>query len=79
MYNELRAVASQATLPIINQRRIGEFKIGIPPLSEQRNIVAYLDNLQAKTDNLKRLQLETQSELDALIPSVLAKAFSEKL
>jgi len=52
-----------------------ESKIPLPNHEKQRYIVAYLDNLQAKIDSLKRLQLETQYELDALIPSTLAKAF----
>ena len=42
-------------------------------------IVAYLDGLQAKVDDLRRLQAETQKELDALMPSVLAKAFAGEL
>jgi hypothetical protein len=42
-------------------------------------IVAYLDGLQAKVDDLRRLQAETQKELDALMPSVLAKAFAGTL
>jgi type I restriction enzyme S subunit len=79
LYNELREAAPQATLPIINQRRIGEFKIAIPPLSEQRRIVAYLDDLQVKVDALERLQAETAAELDALLPSVLDKAFKGEL
>ncbi len=79
LYNELRTAASQATLPIINQRRIGEFKIAIPPFSEQHRMVGYLDHLKEKIDNLKRLQHETQSELDALTPSILAKAFRGEL
>jgi len=46
---------------------------------KQRHIVTYLDNLQEKTDSLKCLQHETQSELDALTPSMLAKAFRGEL
>jgi len=56
-----------------------ESKIPLPNHEEQRRIASYLDNLQAKIDSLKCLQLETQSELDALIPSILAKAFRGEL
>lgn len=49
------------------------------PLPEQRRIVAYLDDLQAKVDTLKRLQAETAAELDALLPSILDKAFKGEL
>jgi type I restriction enzyme S subunit len=77
--DEFMAVAPQATLPIINQQRIGAFNITIPPLSEQRRIVAELDALQAEVDVLKRLQTESASELEALMPSVLDKAFKGEL
>lgn len=79
LYKDLRAAAPQATLPIINQRRIGEFEIAIPPIGVQRRIVAYLDDLQTKVDALKQLQAETAAELDALLPSVLDKAFKGEL
>jgi type I restriction enzyme S subunit len=56
-----------------------DFRIPIPPLSEQRRIVAYMDGLQEKEVALKRLQAETAAELDALLPSVLDKAFRGEL
>jgi type I restriction enzyme S subunit len=59
--------------------RIKEIHIPVPSLSEQRRIVAYLDDLQAKVDSLKDLQAETAAELDALLPSILDKAFKGKL
>lgn len=55
------------------------FEIPLPTVSEQRQIVAYLDDLQAKADVLKRLQAETAAELNALLPSVLDKAFKGDL
>lgn len=79
LYGELRSAAPQATLPIINQRRIGELRVSFPPLPEQRRIVAYLDDLQAKVDALKTLQEKTGAELDALMPSILDKAFRGEL
>ncbi len=60
-------------------REIRDLIVPVPPLSEQRRIVAYLDNLQAKVDALKRLQAETATELDALLPSILDKAFKGEL
>jgi type I restriction enzyme S subunit len=55
------------------------YQIPLPPLPEQRRIVAYLDGLQAKVDSLKRLQDETAKELDAMLPSVLDRAFKGEL
>jgi type I restriction enzyme S subunit len=60
-------------------REIRDLIVPIPPLPEQRRIVAYLDNLQAKVDALRRLQAETSAELDALLPAVLDRAFKGEL
>ena len=38
-----------------------------------------MDVLQAEVDALKRLQAETATELDALLPAVLDKAFKGEL
>ena len=51
----------------------------VPPIAEQRRIVAELDALQFQVDALKRLQSETAAELDALLPSILDKAFKGEL
>ena len=59
--------------------RLRNSLLPVPPLPEQRRIVAYLDNLQAKVDALKRLQSETAAELNALLPSILDKAFKGEL
>jgi len=56
-------------------------KIEFPPVpvAEQHRIAAELDALQAKVDELKRLQVETHKEFDALMPSILARAFKGEL
>ena len=48
-------------------------------LDEQRRVVAYLDGLQAKVNALRELQSQSQEELDALLPSVLDRAFKGEL
>ncbi len=63
----------------INQGHIASFSIPILSLPEQRCIVAHLDELQAKIDALKKLQARTGEELDALLPSVLDRAFRGEL
>jgi type I restriction enzyme S subunit len=55
------------------------FVIPVPPLPDQRRIVTELDALQAEVDALTRLQTETAAELDALLPSILDKAFKGQL
>ena len=60
-------------------REIRDLVVPVPPIDKQRRIVAYLDSLQAKTDALKSLQRETSNELDALMSSILDKAFRGEL
>jgi type I restriction enzyme S subunit len=59
--------------------RLRAAEIPVPPLAEQRRIVAELDALQAEVDVLKHLQAQTATELDALLPSILDRAFSGDL
>jgi len=42
-------------------------------------IVAYLDSVQARLASLRGLQSQSQEELDALLPSVLDRAFKGEL
>ncbi len=65
--------------PNVNGKKLANIRVPIPPLPEQRRIVAYLDALQAKVDALRRLQEETGAELEALMPAVLDKAFKGEL
>lgn len=70
---ESRAVTT-AGQHSISQPSILTLPIKLPPLSEQRRIVAYLDGLQAKAEAIRAAQAETERELEALMPSVLARA-----
>jgi type I restriction enzyme, S subunit len=65
--------------PHLNIGALRKFRFYLPSLPEQHRIVAYLDHLQTKLDSLKKLQEETEKELDALMPSILSRAFSGAL
>jgi type I restriction enzyme S subunit len=66
-------------LASINQRQLRAFPVFCVDLVDQRRIVAYLDDLQAKVDRLKELQAQAAAELDALLPAILDKAFKGAL
>ena len=66
-------------MPKISQPKLEALPIPVPPLAEQRRIVAELDALQAEVDALKGLQAETATELDALLPAILDRAFKGEL
>jgi type I restriction enzyme S subunit len=63
----------------VNIKYLRKVQVIISPLSEQRRIVAYLDGLQAKVEAVKRHQAVTAAKLDALLPSILDKAFKGEL
>jgi len=65
--------------PNCNGQRLANLVVPVPPVDEQRRIVAYLDSLQAKVDQLKALQAQTAVELEALLPAVLERAFRGEL
>lgn len=76
MFRERKQMTGQAN---VNAKKLKALPLKLPPLEEQRRIVAYLDGLQTKVDHLKALQQKTAAELDALLPSILDKAFKGEL
>jgi type I restriction enzyme S subunit len=76
MLSEKRQMTGQAN---VNATKLKNLPIALPPLPEQRRIVAEMDALQVEVDALKRLQSETAAELDALLPSILDRAFNGEL
>ena len=76
MFAERKQMTGQAN---VNSKTLAALPINLPPLDEQHRIMTYLYNLQAQVDALRRLQAETQKELDALLPSILDKAFKGEL
>lgn len=77
--NQAIELTHNLMLPRLRTALLESISIPLRPLPEQRRIVAYLDDLQAKVDALKRLQAETAPELNALLPSILDKAFKGEL
>jgi type I restriction enzyme, S subunit len=78
-YQRSRATETGTAQPALSGERVKRMPIPLPPPAEQRRILAELDALQAEVDALKRLQAETAAELDALLPSILDKAFKGEL
>jgi type I restriction enzyme S subunit len=65
--------------PGLNLSNIRSLALPFPPVAEQRRIVADLNTVQAEVDKLKQLQDDTATELDALLPSILDRAFRGEL
>lgn len=65
--------------PNISLDDLKKLSIPLPLLEEQRHIVEELKKVNLTIESLKHLQGETSKELDALLPSVLDKAFKGEL
>lgn len=76
---ERGASGTSPTMKNISKEKV--LRLLLPPHAppEQRRIVAYLDDLQEQINSLKALQAETSAEFDALMPSILDKAFRGEL
>lgn len=76
MLSEKRQMTGQAN---VNCTKLKALPIALPTLAEQQRIVVELGDLQSKVDILKRPQIETAAELDALMSSILDRAFKGEL
>lgn len=65
--------------PNVNGQKLASIRVPIAPREDQRRIIEYLDSLQSKIDELKKLQSEAKKELNVLMPSILDKAFKGNL
>ena len=61
--------------PGLNLANIRALALPFPQLEVQRSVVAELDALQQKIDELRGLQADRNEELNAILPSVLNMAF----
>lgn len=64
-----------STRSFFTQKILLKLQIPTPPIHQQEVILTELRKLQRMVDKLRRLQAETSTELDALLPSILDKAF----
>lgn len=73
------ATGTSQTMKNISKEKVLDLLIPSHNIDEQQGIIFYLDDLQSKVDSLKRTQAETSAELNALLPSILDKAFKGEL
>lgn len=70
-------IALAAAQPNLAASSVKKFSIFLPPLSEQKKIVEYLDSLSEK--KIQELQAQTAKELKELEQSILHEAFNGEL
>jgi type I restriction enzyme S subunit len=76
---EMLGLAAGSTFPNLPGEKLKVLEIPVPPIPEQRRVAAYLDSIQERIKRLKHLQSQTAAELEALLPSMLDKAFRGEL
>jgi type I restriction enzyme S subunit len=75
-----QAASKQTTnLASINQRQLKAFVVFQPPLSEQSRIVGVLKRLDSQLAGVRIAHSESAARVDALLPSLLDRAFSGAL
>jgi type I restriction enzyme S subunit len=76
---ELGQSGSGSTFNAITKKELSAILVPLPPLAEQRRIVAELDAAREKLQALKQAQAKTGEELQRLEHSILDKAFRGEL
>ncbi len=75
----LGSLAKQGAQPSLSQEDIYGVLIPLPPLEEQRRIVAHLEAVQERVKALRKAQETTIAELQRLEQAILEKAFQGEL
>ena len=76
LFNMARTTAGQYNVSL---GRLNSAEIPIPPIEEQRSVVASVSRFETEIEALKKCGELATAELDALLPSILDKAFKGEL
>ncbi len=75
----IEQIVSTFTYPNLKKADYVKLPIPLPPLEEQRRIVAHLEAVQEKVNVLKEIQATTDAELQRLEQAILDRAFRGEL
>ncbi|MBI2595677.1 restriction endonuclease subunit S [Candidatus Daviesbacteria bacterium] len=76
-YTQIQAHLSGTTRKRISRGNLSQIEIPLPPLSEQKKIVAKLEKLLAKVNEAKKLRAKAQEAASQLLPAEFHKIFEE--
>jgi type I restriction enzyme S subunit len=79
VFQHYQGAESRTAIPNLSGSRLKQFIVPLPPLQEQKRIVAHLQALQEKIKSLKESQTHTETKLKELENSILDKAFKGEL
>ena len=69
------SLSQRARMPKLNRVQLLSYELALPLVQEQRRVVSCLDQLATMVYRLRALQIEAQSHLELLIPSIFERAF----
>lgn len=75
----LEKIAGGAVMPNLSNSDLSNFKLAIPPVSQQSEILILIDKLSIATQEVMSVYQKKLSRLDELRKSLLQKAFSGEL
>ena len=79
MVEQLKDMTRGAAYNALTIEKLKEYKIFLPPISEQKRIVAHLDSLSEKVHQLEEIYTKQLADCEELKQSLLHKAFEGEL
>jgi type I restriction enzyme S subunit len=76
-FSDLSDYITGTTVPKLNQAKLKSIEFPLPPLEEQKRIVAKIDTLFAKIDKAISLTEDSLKQAKNLLPSVLKEVFEK--
>jgi len=77
--DQINARMKGSASPHLNIKALRRFDFILPPLAVQRQIVGWIDSVRSRLIDVQQHRRRTLAELDALLPSILDRAFCGKL
>src|SRR3989344_6758689 len=74
---DISALGTGSTFTAISKKHLENLEIPLPPIAEQKKIVARLEGLLGKIKEAKRLRAEAEEAAQNLLPAELHKIFEE--
>ena len=75
---DISALGTGSTFTAISKKHLENLQIPLPPVAEQKKIVARLEGLMGKIKEAKRLRVEAQEAAQNLLPAELHRIFSQQ-
>ncbi|MFH0801786.1 MAG: restriction endonuclease subunit S [bacterium] len=69
----------QCGMATLNQQHVKSIPFPLPSIDQQFGVIEIFDSLHEKVSSMKALQAKTETELNALLPCIIDKAFKGEL